>query len=56
MLRESASATKDTKADFEIAWTVHEDNIGMGIAERKREIAASTFQAANPALCIVICS
>lgn len=39
--------------NFEIEWTVHEDNVGMGIAVRDTELAASTFQAVN-AVCILI--
>jgi len=34
--------------NFEIEWTVAEDNVGMGIALRKEEIPASTFQSVNP--------
>ena len=45
-------ANKDNK-NFEIAWTVSEDDVGMGIATRDLEIAASTFQAANP-VCIMV--
>jgi dipeptide/tripeptide permease len=33
---------------FVINWTITEDNVGMGIAERSREVPASTFQAVNP--------
>jgi proton-dependent oligopeptide transporter, POT family len=39
---------KENKPDFTIDWSVSEDNIGMGIAKRNDELAASTFQAANP--------
>lgn len=39
--------------NFEIEWTVAEDNVGMGIAPRDAELAASTFQAIN-AICILI--
>lgn len=41
------------KSDFEIDWTVHKDNIGMGLATREEELAASMFQAIN-AVCILI--
>jgi proton-dependent oligopeptide transporter, POT family len=34
--------------DFEIGWTVAEDNLGMGLAKRTQEIPASTFQSVNP--------
>ncbi len=37
-----------TDPDFEIDWTVTENNVGMGIAPRKAELPASTFQAVNP--------
>jgi POT family proton-dependent oligopeptide transporter len=33
--------------DFKIAWVVADDNVGMGVADRNDELAASTFQAAN---------
>ncbi|MCA9051603.1 MAG: peptide MFS transporter [Planctomycetaceae bacterium] len=39
--------------NFEIDWTVSEDNVGMGIATREEEVAASMFQAVN-AVCILI--
>lgn len=39
--------------DFEIDWTVHPDNAGMGIATREQELAAATFQAVN-AVCILL--
>ncbi len=41
------------KTDFEIDWTVTKDNVGMGIATREEELAASMFQAIN-AVCILI--
>lgn len=34
--------------DFEIEWTVAEDNVGMGIAKRVQETPASLFQSVNP--------
>ncbi|MDZ4657405.1 MAG: peptide MFS transporter [Bythopirellula sp.] len=34
--------------NFTIDWVVAEDNVGMGLAGRNSELAASTFQAANP--------
>ena len=34
--------------DFEIEWTVADDNVGMGLAKRIQEIPASTFQSVNP--------
>ncbi len=39
--------------DFEIDWTVGKDNVGMGIATRSEELAASMFQSVN-AVCILI--
>lgn len=39
--------------NFEVDWTVAEDNVGMGLAERKQELAASMFQSINP-ICILI--
>ena len=41
------------KSDFEIDWTIHKDNVGMGLATREEELAASMFQAIN-AVCILI--
>ena len=38
---------------FEIDWTVHGDNVGMGLARREEEVAASMFQAIN-AVCILL--
>ncbi|HMO84480.1 MAG TPA: oligopeptide:H+ symporter [Lacipirellulaceae bacterium] len=38
----------DQQASFLIDWQVSADNVGMGIAGRSDELAASTFQAANP--------
>lgn len=38
---------------FEVDWVVNPDNVGMGIAPREKELAASTFQAVN-AVCILI--
>jgi POT family proton-dependent oligopeptide transporter len=48
----SADANK-SNPDFEIDWTVHKDNVGMGLAAREEELAASMFQAVN-AVCILI--
>ncbi len=39
--------------NFEIDWTVHEDNVGMGIANRSEDVAASVFQSIN-AICILL--
>ena len=39
---------KANQPDQTIDWVVVEDNLGMGLAERDNELAASTFQAANP--------
>jgi POT family proton-dependent oligopeptide transporter len=38
----------EEQAIFTIDWQVSEDNVGMGIATAGDELAASTFQAANP--------
>jgi POT family proton-dependent oligopeptide transporter len=38
---------------FEVDWKVNEDNVGMGIATRSEELAASMFQSVN-AVCILI--
>ncbi len=43
-----ASELQAGNPNFTIAWTVAEDNVGMGIADRKSELAASSFQAVNP--------
>jgi len=48
----SAEGNKNNPA-FEIEWTVNKDNIGMGLASRQEELAASMFQAIN-AVCILI--
>jgi POT family proton-dependent oligopeptide transporter len=48
----SAEANKANVA-FEIEWTVGKDNLGMGIATRSEELAASMFQSVN-AVCILI--
>ncbi len=34
--------------DFTINWLIAPDNVGMGVADRTSELAASTFQAVNP--------
>lgn len=47
-----AEANK-TNPSFEIEWKVHADNVGMGVAERNDEMAASIFQSVN-AICILI--
>jgi POT family proton-dependent oligopeptide transporter len=39
--------------NFEIDWEVSEDDVGMGVAGRIREIPASTFQAVNPIYIII---
>lgn len=44
--------SEDANPDFTIDWLVAPDNVGMGIADRKNELAASTFQAVNP-VCIL---
>jgi POT family proton-dependent oligopeptide transporter len=44
---------KPGNPDFTIPWAVTEDNIGMGIADRNSELAASTFQAVNPIFILV---
>lgn len=52
-LNELRKAAGAEDPNFEIEWTVAEDNVGMGIASRETELAASTFQAIN-AICILI--
>ncbi len=44
---------QDEDLDFEIQWTVAEDNEGMGIAKRTQEMPASTFQSVNPIYILV---
>ncbi len=48
-----ATEENKKKTDFEIDWTVTKENVGMGIATREEELAASMFQAIN-AVCILI--
>lgn len=48
----SADENKN-EVQFEIEWTVSNDNLGMGIASRSEELAASMFQSVN-AVCILI--
>jgi POT family proton-dependent oligopeptide transporter len=43
----------EADATFQIDWTVAEDNVGMGIADRVDEIPASTFQSFNPIYILV---
>jgi proton-dependent oligopeptide transporter, POT family len=38
---------------FVVDWTVGPDNVGMGIAERRDETPASTYQAINPAFILL---
>jgi len=45
---EEAQGDSNDGADVVVAWTVSEDDIGMGIAEGSAEIPGSTFQAVNP--------
>jgi POT family proton-dependent oligopeptide transporter len=39
--------------NFEIDWTVADDNVGMGLANRVQEIPASTFQSVNPIYIVI---
>ena len=39
---------------FEIEWTVHDDNVGMGIADRRHEFPASLFQAVNAIFILIL--
>ena len=39
--------------NFEIDWTVAEDNVGMGVGARLDEIPASTFQSINPVYILI---
>ena len=45
---------QEGEPDFTMDWVVAEDNVGMGIAERKSELAASTFQAVNPIFILLL--
>lgn len=47
-LRKEHAADGDGQTDFTIDWTVAPDNVGMGIAKRKNELATTKFQAVNP--------
>ena len=49
-LRKENQGTEETPAnpEFTVDWLVTADNVGMGIAPRKAELPASTFQAVNP--------
>jgi proton-dependent oligopeptide transporter, POT family len=38
----------EANPNFEVDWPVAEDNVGMGIATRDRELPASVYQAVNP--------
>ncbi len=48
-----SSDSTSGNVDEQIPWKVVEDNIGMGIAARRQEIPASTFQSVNP-ICILL--
>ena len=39
--------------DFEISWTLTNDNVGMGISPRADELPASIFQSVNPTYILV---
>jgi dipeptide/tripeptide permease len=43
-LREENKATPD----FQIAWEIRDEHVGMGIADRVQELPASIFQSVNP--------
>jgi POT family proton-dependent oligopeptide transporter len=47
------SSENKANPNFEIDWTVHADNVGMGVANRSEDVAASVFQSIN-AICILI--
>ncbi len=55
-LRKEHQASDDQQGepDFTMDWKVAEDNVGMGIAQRKNELAASTFQAVNPIFILLL--
>ena len=54
-MTELTQLRKDNKqVDFTIDWKVSEDNLGMGIAERRDEIPASLYQAVNPVYILVL--
>ncbi|MCH5378337.1 MAG: oligopeptide:H+ symporter [Planctomycetes bacterium] len=46
-------AKHEKDPDFTIDWTVTEQNVGMGVADRIHEIPASTFQSVNPIYILV---
>ncbi|MBD16266.1 MAG: hypothetical protein CMJ72_14090 [Planctomycetaceae bacterium] len=54
-LRKQNQGTEDKQGnpDFTIDWQVSPENIGMGIAPRKAELAASGFQAVNPIFILI---
>lgn len=54
-LRNANQGTKEKPGnpDFTMEWTVAADNVGMGVAERNSELAASSFQAVNPIFILV---
>jgi proton-dependent oligopeptide transporter, POT family len=48
-----ADEGQEANPDFTIDWVVTEDNVGMGVADRNSELAASTFQAVNPVYILI---
>jgi POT family proton-dependent oligopeptide transporter len=52
-LRSDEAAKENANVNFEFDWTVAADNVGMGLAPRKREFPASAFQSVN-AVCILV--
>ena len=50
---DGARAAHASQPDFEIAWTVAPDNLGMGVAKRIDETPASIFQSVNPVYILV---
>ncbi|HHM12398.1 MAG TPA: hypothetical protein ENJ16_02520, partial [Planctomycetaceae bacterium] len=45
---------KDYDRKFTIEWPISESNVGMGIAEVRDELAASSFQAVNPTYILIL--
>jgi POT family proton-dependent oligopeptide transporter len=50
---DSMRAANEATPDFSIDWNVEPENVGMGVAQRRDETPASTFQAANPAFILL---
>ncbi len=53
-LSELRKLLKDYDRKFTIEWPISESNVGMGIAEVRDELAASSFQAVNPTYILIL--